>query len=61
VLLIPVLSRRQNQVDLGVRGQPGLYREFPDSQNYTETKQNKTKQNKTKHVSDKHTNKKLFF
>jgi hypothetical protein len=50
--LIPALGS-QRQVDLWVRGQPGLQSEFQDCRGYTEkpclvkqTKQNKTKQNK---------------
>jgi hypothetical protein len=49
--LISVLGR-QRQADFWFRGQPGLQREFQDSQGYTQkpclekTKQNKTKQNK---------------
>jgi hypothetical protein len=49
--LFPALGR-QRQVDLWIRGQPGLQREFQDSQGYTEKpclkKQNnhKTKNNK---------------
>jgi hypothetical protein len=34
-LLIPAL-KRQRQADFLVRGQPGLQREFQDSQDYTE-------------------------
>jgi len=50
--LIPAL-RRQRQIDLRVRGQPGLQNEFQDCQDYTEKPcLKKTKQNK-------HTKKKM--
>jgi hypothetical protein len=52
--LIPAL-RRQRQVDFWVQGQPGLQREFQDSQGYTEKpclkkKKIKPKQNKNMFV-----------
>jgi hypothetical protein len=43
--LIPAL-RRQRQADLRVQGQPGLQREFWDSQGYTEKPSLKTKTKK---------------
>jgi hypothetical protein len=62
--LIPALGR-QRQVDLWVRGQPGLQSEFQDSQGYTEkpclekTKKqtNKQQQKKQKKVEADHINK----
>ena len=53
VPLIPALGR-QRQADFLVQGQPGLQREFQDSQGYTEKpclekqKENKEKQNNPK-------------
>jgi hypothetical protein len=53
--LIPALGR-QRQADFWVRGQPGLQREFQDSQGYTEKpylkKQKTNKQKKTAKASD---------
>jgi hypothetical protein len=44
---------KQRQVDLCVRGQPGLQSEFQDSQGYTEKPCLKKQKNKTKQKTNK--------
>jgi hypothetical protein len=59
--LIPALGR-QRQADFWVRGQPGLQREFQDSQGYTEKPcLKKPKTNKQTKKSTKQKTKKFYI